>query len=110
MVSDAREDFVDRVKAIDPWFKLGDMEAFWPALRDLVAMAPDREDLSRKKSHYLASLAARSLAREDPASALAFLDLADRALQPSHLTEFLLEERADFRRQAESSLTRKRPR
>ena len=98
MARDVRERFVDRVKTIDPIFKRGDLGTFWPALRELMAIAPGRVDLSKKKSHYLASLAVRSLAREDPASALEFLDLADRVLDPSHLTEFLLEERADFRR------------
>ncbi|MGI0149333.1 MAG: hypothetical protein ACREDF_07360 [Thermoplasmata archaeon] len=100
MARDAREEFVDRVKSIDPIFKRGDLEAFRALLDDLIAMAPERVDLSKKKSHYLASLAARSLARDDPASALVFLDLADRILDPVHLTEFLLTERAEFRRQA----------
>lgn len=97
---DARQAFVERVKQIDPVFKRGDLESFWPALEDLVAMAPERVDVSRKKSHYLASLAARSLARNDAASALAFLDLADRTVEASHMTPFLLDERAAFRRQA----------
>lgn len=109
VASDVRRAFVERVKAIDPVFKRGDLEAFWPALHELITMAPERVDLSRKKSHYLASLAARSLARDDPASALAFLDLADRTLDPSHLTAFLLEERTDFRRQAEATLANVRP-
>jgi hypothetical protein len=97
---DARQAFVDRVKQIDPIFKRGDLQAFWPALKELTAMAPERADVSRKKSHYLASLAARSLARNDPASALAFLDLADRTVEASHLTPFLLDERKAFRQQA----------
>jgi hypothetical protein len=101
---DIREEFVDRVKSIDPVFKQDDLDAFWPLLDDLMAMAPDRADLSQKKSHYLASLAARSLARDDPRSALRFLDLADRILDPLHLTEFLLTERAEFRQQASASL------
>lgn len=95
-----RETFTERVKAIDPIFKRGDLAAFWPALRDLVAMAPDRVDLSRKKSHYLASLAIRSLQRGDPHAALAFLDFADRVLESSHMIPFLLQERANYRRQA----------
>jgi hypothetical protein len=97
---DARQAFVDRVKQIDPVFKQGDLRSFWPALEELVAMAPERVDVSRKKSHYLASLAARSLARDDPGSALAFLDLADRTVEASHMTPFLLDERAEFRHQA----------
>lgn len=104
MARDVRQEFVDRVKAIDPIFKRGDLESFWPLLPGLIGMAPDRVDLSKKKSHYLASLAARSLARDDPASALAFLDLADRTLNPQHLTEFLLTERVEFRRQAQATL------
>lgn len=104
MARDVREEFVDRVKSVDPIFKRGDLDGFWHLLPDLMAMAPERVDLSQKKSHYLASLAARSLARDDPTSALAFLDLADRILDPLHLTEFLLNERADFRRQAEATL------
>lgn len=103
-----REEFVDRVKAIDPIFKRGDLDGFWHLLHDLMAMAPDRVDLSKKKSHYLASLAARSLARDDPKSALAFLDLADRVLDPLHLTEFLLTERAEFRRHAAATLANHR--
>lgn len=97
---DARQAFVNEVKRIDPLFRRGDLKAFWPALRRLVAQADDRVDVSRKKSHYLASLAARSLARDDSRSALAFLDLADRALDPVHLTPFLLEERVAFREKA----------
>jgi hypothetical protein len=107
---DAREAFVDRVKRIDPVFKRADLRSFWPALEELIALAPDRVDVSRKKSHYLASLAARSLARNDIESAIAFLDLADRAVNPAHLTEFLLRERATFRRQAEAGRARKRSR
>ena len=101
---DERELFVNRVKAIDPIFKHGDLETFWSLLRELVAMAPKRADLSQKKSHYLASLAARSLARDDPASALAFLDFADASIDRAHLTPFLLDERAEFRRQAAAIL------
>jgi hypothetical protein len=97
---DAREAFVEQVKRIDPIFKRGDLRSFWPALEALLALAPERVDVSRKKSHYLASLAARSLARDDPASAIAFLDLADRTVEASHLTPSLLDERAAFRRQA----------
>ena len=101
---DVREEFVDRVKAIDPIFKRGDLEAFWPSLRVLIAMSPDRADLSKKKSHYLTSLAARSLARGSPDAALEFLDYADRTLDSSHLTAFLLNERSEFRREAEKML------
>ncbi|HEX9341332.1 MAG TPA: hypothetical protein VF992_09250 [Thermoplasmata archaeon] len=104
MAEDVREAFVRRVKPIDPLFKGGDLERFWTMLRDLVAMAPQRVDLSQKKSHYLASLAARSLARDDPRSALRFLEFADRSVDRSHLTPFLLTEREEFRRQAEAAL------
>lgn len=104
MPLDLRTAFTERVKAIDPIFKAGDLERFWPVLRELVAMAPDRQELSLKKSHYLASLAARSLIRDDPKSALAFLELADQELRPEHMTPFLLQERADFRAQAELAL------
>jgi len=104
MPRDPRRAFTERVKEIDPIFKEGDLERFWPALRELVAMAPDRRDLSLKKSHYLASLAARSLVREDPRSALEFLEFADRELNPEHLTPFLRREREDFRAQAQMAL------
>ncbi len=110
MTDAVRETFVARVKAIDPMFKRGDLKQFWTMLRELVAMAPERRDLSQKKSHYLASLAVRSLGRDDPRSALAFLDYADRSIDPNHLTPFLLGERADFRRQAEGVLKARRPR
>lgn len=110
VTDEVRERFVARVKAIDPIFKQGDLEQFWPMLRELVATAPERRDLSQKKSHYLASLAVRSLGRDDPRSALAFLDYADRSIAASHLTAFLLGERADFRRQAEAVLKARRPR
>ena len=80
MPDEIREGFVARVKAIDPVFKRGDLEEFWPMLIELIAVAPDRRDLSQKKSHYLASLAMRSLGRGDPRSALAFLDYADRSI------------------------------
>jgi hypothetical protein len=101
-----REGFVARVKAIDPLFRRGDLQEFWPALRALIRIAVDRADLSKKKSHYLASLAARSLRRGDPRTALAFLDLADERLDPDHLIPFLLEERSEFRRQALAALGR----
>jgi len=101
---DERQEFVDRVKAIDPVFRQGDLDAFWRSLRDLIALAPGRADLSKKKSHYLSSLAVRSLARGDPESALEFLEYADRSLDASHLTPFLLEERADYRLQAQQAL------
>ncbi len=110
MRDEARETFVARVKAIDPVFKRGDLNQFWRMLPELLAMAPERRDLSQKKSHYLASLAARSLARDDPHAALAFLDYADRRVDRDHLTPFLLGERADFRRQAEAVLRARRPR
>ncbi len=105
-----REKFVDRVKAIDPIFKRGDLKAFWTALRVLIAMAPDRADLSQKKSHYLTSLAARSLTRGDPGAAIEFLDYADRTLDSSHLTAFLINERSEFRREAKKGLDLERSR
>ena len=104
MARDARAEFVDRVKAIDPIFKRGDLKAFWPLLRSLIEFAPERVDLSKKKSHYLASLAARSLARGDPEAALEFLEFAERTLDASHLTPFLIDERADYRLQAQAAL------
>ncbi len=82
MIRDDREEFVERVKAIDPIFKRGDLDAFWPMLHALMSMAPDRVDLAKKKSHYLASLAVRSLARGEAGAALEFLDYADRILNP----------------------------
>jgi len=110
VTDEVREAFVARVRAIDPVFKRGDLDRFWRTLRELVAMAPERRDLSQKKSHYLASLAVRSIARDDPQSAVAFLDLADRTIDRNHLTPFLLGERVDFRRQAEVILKARRPR
>ncbi len=104
MPRDLRRAFTERVKEIDPVFKAGDLQAFWPALRDLIAMAPERRDLSVKKSHYLASLAARSLVRDDPRTALAFLEFADSEIKGEHLTPFLRREREDFRQQAELAL------
>lgn len=104
MDHDLRKAFTERVKEIDPVFKAGNLERFWPALRDLVAMAPDRRDLSIKKSHYLAGLAARCIARNDPKTALAFLEFADRAILAEHLTPFLRREREDFRARAHRAL------
>ncbi len=104
MPEDPRRAFTERVKEIDPIFKAGDLEAFWPMLRELIAMAPERRDLSLKKSHYIASLAARSLVREDPKTALEFLELGDRAIEDGHLTPFLRKEREDFRQQAQLAL------
>lgn len=104
MLHDPRKAFTERVKEIDPLFKAGDLEQFWPALRELVAMAPGRRDLSLKKSHYLASLAARSLIQDDPQTALELLELADREVNPEHMTPFLRREREDFRAQAELAL------
>lgn len=107
MHRDVREEFVERVKSIDPVFKRGDLKKFWPSLRELIAIAPDRVDLSKKKSHYLASLAVRSLARDDPEAALRFLDYADREVDSGHLTPFLLGERAEFRAQVEGALRKR---
>src|SRR2546422_11030106 len=90
---EVREAFVARVKAIDPVFKRGDLEPFWRMLRELVAMAPERRDLSQEKSHYLASLAVRALGRHDARSGIGFLDYADRSIDSSHLTPFLVVER-----------------
>jgi hypothetical protein len=101
---DAREEFVERVKAIDPIFKRGDLDAFWPVLHGLMSIAPDRTDLAKKKSHYLASLAVRSLARDEAESSLEFLDYADRILDPRTLSPFLLEERRDIRRRVVEAL------
>jgi len=101
---DPRRAFTERVKEIDPIFKAGDLERFWPALRELVAMAPERQELSLKKSHYLTSLAARSLIRNDPRTALDFLEFADREVNREHLTPFLIQEREDFRAQAHLAL------
>jgi hypothetical protein len=101
---DLRKAFTERVKQIDPIFKAGNLEAFWPALRELIEMAPHRRDLSMKKSHYLASLAARSLVQDNPKAALEFLELADREIDRGHLTPYLLREREDFRQQAELAL------
>src|SRR2546426_10743048 len=97
-VSDeVREAFVARVKAIDPVFKRGDLEPFWGMLRELAAMAPERRDLSQKKSHYLASFAVRSLGSDDPRAALAFLDYADRSRYPRHPTPFSVGRCGQFR-------------
>ncbi len=104
MPADLRKAFTERVKAIDPVFKAGDLETFWPLLRGLVALAPERKDLSLKKSHYLAGLAAQSLIREDPRTALAFLELADREINMGHLTPFLRREREEFRARARLAL------
>ena len=104
MPQDPRGAFTERVKTIDPIFKRGDLRAFWPALRGLVRMAPDRADLSRKKSHYLVSLAARSLRRGDARTAAEFLDYADARVNPEHLTPYFVEERRRWRQQVEESL------
>jgi hypothetical protein len=109
MVRDAREEFVERVKAIDPIFKRGDLEAFWPMLRALMSIAPDRADLAKKKSHYLASLAVRSLARDEAESSLEFLDYADRFLDPRALSRFLLDERQDIRHRVIEALRARSP-
>ncbi len=109
VTADMRKACTDRVKTIDPIFRAGDLETFWPALRDLVAMAPERRELSIKKSHYLAGLAARSLHRGEPKAALEFLEFADRAVDPQHLTPFLRREREDFRARAERSKRNREP-
>jgi hypothetical protein len=98
-----REAFVQKVRAIDPVFTAGDVEGTLRLLPALMAMGPERRDLSLKKSHYLASLARRSLLRGDPASAVRFLDFADAHVRDDHLTDFLRGERSDFREQAEQA-------
>jgi hypothetical protein len=109
VVRDARDEFVERVKAIDPIFKRGDLDAFWPMLHALMSIAPDRVDLAKKKSHYLASLAVRSLARDEASAALEFLDYADRILDPQVLSRFLLEERRDVRQRVVEALRAQPP-
>ena len=52
MVRDTREAFVERVKAIDPIFRRGDLKAFWPLLRALMDIGPERPDLSKKFPFY----------------------------------------------------------
>ena len=102
-----REEFVRRVKTIDPFFKSGDVEGTLRRLPELMRIGPERRDLSMKKSHYLASLAARSIERGDPASALRFLDFADSNVRVDHLTPFLREERREFRERAERAMARR---
>ena len=95
-----REAFVERVKAIDVVFKAGDVEGTLRLLPALMAMGPEREILSQKKSHYLASLALRSLRKKDPESAIRFLDFADAHIRDTHLIPLLRKERVKFRAEA----------
>jgi len=95
-----REAFVARVKAIDLVFKAGDVEGTLRLLPALMAMGPEREILSQKKSHYLASLALRSLRKKDPDSAIRFLDFADAHIRDAHLIPLLRNERSMFRKEA----------
>ncbi|GEM_PF-3046594 len=95
-----REAFVKRVKAIDLVFKAGDVEGTLRLLPSLMAMGPDRAILSQKKSHYLASLALRSLRKSDSRSAIRFLDLADAHIRDDHLIPLLRSERTRFRTEA----------
>lgn len=106
MGTDPRKAFTERVRAIDPLFKRGALPDFWRALPDLIAMAPARPDLSRKKSHYLASLAWRSILRGDLASARRFLAYADRHVDSSHLSPYFLRERAEFWRRLREAESR----
>ena len=95
-----REAFVERVKAIDLVFKAGDVEGTFRLLPSLIAMGPERAILSQKKSHYVASLALRSLRKGDPGSAIQFLDFADAHIRDDHMIPLLRNERAMFRTQA----------
>ena len=95
-----REAFVHHVKAIDLVFKSGDVEGTFRLLPSLMAMGPGREILSQKKSHYLASLALRSLRKRDHESAVRFLDFADAHIRDDHLIPLLRNERLKFRREA----------
>jgi len=95
-----REAFVQRVKVIDAVFKAGDVEGTVRLLSALMAMGPERPILSQKKSHYLASLALRSLRKKDPESAIRFLDFADAHIRDDHLIPLLRDERLTFRREA----------
>ncbi len=103
MPRDSRETFAAKVKEIDPMFKRGELEAFWLRLPALVRLAPNRPDVSRKKSHYLVSLAWRSLLRGDPGSARRFLDYADRHVDPAHLSPYFVRERAEYRRRVDAA-------
>jgi hypothetical protein len=95
-----REAFVQQVRAIDAVFKAGDVERTLRLLPALMAMGPEREILSKKKSHYLASLALRSLRKGDPGSAIRFLDFADAHVRDDHLIPLLRDERSDAREEA----------
>ncbi|HTD81942.1 MAG TPA: hypothetical protein VK723_07320 [Thermoplasmata archaeon] len=99
-----REAFVERVKAIDLVFKAGDVEGTFQLLPSLIAMGPERAILSQKKSHYVASLALRSLRKGDPGSAIRFLDFADAHIRDDHMIPLLRNERAMFRTQASRAM------
>jgi hypothetical protein len=103
MAEDARATFASVVKTIDPMFKRGELESFWAALRELIALAPDREDLWRKKSHYLVSVALRSMKRGDLESAKKFLDFADLRIPEVPLTSYFRREREEMRRRLQES-------
>jgi hypothetical protein len=97
-MEDERQRFATLVKAIDPLFKRGDLERFRPQLDRLMAVGPEQIDLWRKKSHYLVSLALRSMRRDDLTSAESFLDLADRTVPPESLSPYFVRERDEMRR------------
>ncbi len=88
------------MKAIDLVFKAGDVEEALRLLPALMAMGPEREILSKNKSHYVASLALRSLRRWDPESGIRFLDFADAHIRDDHLIPLLRNERSKFRKEA----------
>jgi hypothetical protein len=100
---DPRAQFASVVKRIDPLFKRGELEPFWAALRELISLAPDHDDLWRKKSHYLVSVALRSIKRRDLASARTFLDFADLRIPDGPLTPYFRREREEMRRRLQEA-------
>ena len=107
-MGDERQQFASLVKAIDPVFKRGDLDSFLPQLDRLIALGPQRVDLWRKKSHYLVSLALRSLRRDDVTSAESFLDLADRVVPLESLSPYFVRERDEMRRRVQEAEERSR--
>lgn len=82
------------VKAIDHWSKRGEHAAALGLLPPLFEIRPGDATYDKKRSHFIASLAARALADGDGETAAKLLEVADARLPDAHMTSFLREERA----------------
>lgn len=98
MTDEVMEQFKEIVREIDRVSKRGDHRQTLAMLPQLLAVESGDALYSKKKSHFLAALAFRALQGGEAATAIEFLELADRGIPDEHMTPFLRGERANIRK------------